>query len=72
MERHEILEAMGELKLYGMRASFDETAGKGLARRDRQPDPGRTHPPAGPLDQLPHRRSLSPLPIGRRFSATPK
>ena len=34
MERHEILDAMSELKLYGMRASFDETAGKGLARRD--------------------------------------
>ncbi len=34
MERHEILEAMGELKLCGMRASFDEIAGKGLARRD--------------------------------------
>src|ERR1700685_27845 len=34
MERHEILEAMTELKLYGMRASFDETAGKGLNRRD--------------------------------------
>ena len=34
MERHEILEAMGELKLYGMRASFDEIAGKGLNRRD--------------------------------------
>lgn len=34
MERHEIIEAMGELKLYGMRASFDEIAGKGLARRD--------------------------------------
>src|SRR3978361_599479 len=34
MERHEILEAMGELKLYGMRASFDEIAGKGLARRE--------------------------------------
>lgn len=34
MERHEILEAMNELKLYGMRASFDEIAGKGLARRD--------------------------------------
>jgi hypothetical protein len=34
MERHEILEAMGELKLHGMRASFDEIAGKGLARRD--------------------------------------
>ena len=33
-ERHEILEAMSELKLYGMRASFDEIAGKGLARRD--------------------------------------
>ena len=34
MERHEILEAMEELKLYGMRASFDEITGKGLARRD--------------------------------------
>jgi DNA replication protein DnaC len=34
MERHEILEAMSELKLHGMRASFDEIAGKGLARRN--------------------------------------
>jgi len=34
MERHEILEAMTELKLYGMRASFDEIAGKGLGRRE--------------------------------------
>jgi DNA replication protein DnaC/transposase len=34
MERHEILDAMSELKLYGMRASFDEIAGKGLTRRD--------------------------------------
>jgi DNA replication protein DnaC len=34
MERHEMLEAMSELKLYGMRASFDEIAAKGLARRD--------------------------------------
>jgi DNA replication protein DnaC len=34
MERHEILEAMSGLKLYGMRASFDEIAGKGLNRRD--------------------------------------
>jgi DNA replication protein DnaC len=34
MQRHEILDAMGELKLYGMRSSFDEIAGKGLARRD--------------------------------------
>jgi DNA replication protein DnaC len=34
MERHEILEAMDELKLHGMRASFDEIAGKGLVRRD--------------------------------------
>lgn len=34
MERHEILEAVSELKLYGMRASFDEIAGKNLARRD--------------------------------------
>jgi len=31
MERHEILEAMSELKLYGMRASFDEIAGKCLS-----------------------------------------
>ena len=30
MERHDILEAMSDLKLYGMRASFDEIAGKGL------------------------------------------
>ena len=34
MERQDILEAMSELKLYGMRASFDEIAGKGLVRRD--------------------------------------
>lgn len=34
MERHDILEAMSELKLHGMRASFDEIAGKGLVRRD--------------------------------------
>jgi len=34
MERHEILAAMSELKLHGMRASFDEIAGKGLTRRD--------------------------------------
>lgn len=34
MERHEILEVMSELKLHGMRASFDEIAGKGLNRRD--------------------------------------
>lgn len=34
MERHEIMEAMTELKLYGMRAGFDEITGKGLARRE--------------------------------------
>ena len=28
MERHEILDAMTELKLYGMRASFDDLAGR--------------------------------------------
>jgi len=33
MERHELLEAMDELKLYGMRASFDELAGKGSTKR---------------------------------------
>ena len=34
MERHQIIEAMTGLKLYGMRANFDEIAGKGLARRE--------------------------------------
>ena len=34
MERHEILEAISDLKLYGMRASCDEIAGKGLNRCD--------------------------------------
>jgi len=34
MERHEIIDAMTELKLFGMRASFDEITGKGLNRRD--------------------------------------
>ena len=34
MERHQLIEAMTSLKLYGMRASFDEIAGKGLTRRD--------------------------------------
>ena len=34
MERHQIIEAMTGLKLYGMRASFDEIAGKGLVRRE--------------------------------------
>jgi hypothetical protein len=61
MERHEILEAMGELKLYGMRASFDEVEGQGPhpARRalpaHRQPHSRRAHPPTGALDQLSHR-----------------
>ena len=50
MERHEILEAMAELKLHGMRASFDGIAGRGLTRRDELYPPiasliraGRTH-----------------------------
>jgi hypothetical protein len=34
MERQDILAALAELKLHGMRASFDEIAGKGLSRRD--------------------------------------
>ena len=34
MERHDLLEAMDDLKLHGMRASFDEITGKGLQRRD--------------------------------------
>jgi hypothetical protein len=50
MERHEILEAMTELKLYGMRASFDEIAPKQRAwlhtyrsRLPRQPGRERHH-----------------------------
>src|ERR1700734_3368815 len=34
MERQDILAAMTELKLLGMRAAFDEILGKGMARRD--------------------------------------
>ncbi|WP_329603621.1 ATP-binding protein, partial [Acidiphilium iwatense] len=34
MERQDIIAGLAELKLHGMRASFDEIAGKGLARRD--------------------------------------
>lgn len=34
MERDQLIDAMTSLKLYGMRASFDEIAGKGLNRRE--------------------------------------
>jgi DNA replication protein DnaC len=34
MERQQLIEAMSNLKLYGMRANFDEIAGKGLIRRE--------------------------------------
>jgi DNA replication protein DnaC len=34
MERQDIITALEDLKLHGMRASFDEITGKGLARRD--------------------------------------
>ena len=54
MERHQIVDAMtGEL--YGMRASFDEIAGKGLARRDE------LYPLLGSLirAELAHRQSRS-------------
>jgi DNA replication protein DnaC len=34
MERQDLMDAMSDLKLFGMRASFDEITGKGLARRD--------------------------------------
>ena len=33
MERHEIIEMMGELKLAGMRAAFDEVVTNGLKRQ---------------------------------------
>ena len=55
MERHQIIDAMTGLKLYGMRASFDEIAGKGLARRDE------LYPLLGSLirAELAHRQSRS-------------
>jgi len=34
MDRQQLIEAMTYLKLYGMRANFDEIAGKGLIRRE--------------------------------------
>ena len=72
MERHEILEAMSELKLYGMRASFDEVAGKGLACRDEIYPliaslirAERTDRQARSI-RLPHRRSQVPSSQGYR------
>jgi DNA replication protein DnaC len=55
MERHQIIDAMTGLNLYGMRASFDEIAGKGLARRDE------LYPLLGSLirTELAHRQSRS-------------
>jgi DNA replication protein DnaC len=55
MERHQIIDAMTGLNLYGMRASFDEIAGKGLARRDE------LYPLLGSLirAELAHRQSRS-------------
>ena len=73
MERHEILEAMSELKLYGMRASAsDEIAGKGLVRRDEiypliaSLIRAGAHPSAGSLDQLSHQRRQVPGAQGPR------
>ena len=37
MERHEILEAMSELKLYGMRASYDEVMAAAIKRQHEPP-----------------------------------
>ncbi len=34
MERHDLSATMEDLKLHGMRASFDEITGKGFQRRD--------------------------------------
>jgi DNA replication protein DnaC len=55
MERHQIIDAMTALKLFGMRASFDEIAGKGLVRRDE------LYPLLGGLirAELAHRQSRS-------------
>ncbi|CAH1669362.1 hypothetical protein BOSEA31B_13410 [Hyphomicrobiales bacterium] len=59
MERHQLIEAMTSLKLYDMRASFDEIAGKGLTpRRDLspagEPDPRGADPSPAAFNQLSH------------------
>ncbi len=55
MERHQIIDAMTGLKLYGLRANFGEIAGKGLARREE------LYPLLGSLirAELAHRQSRS-------------
>ena len=69
MERHEILEAMSELKLYGMRASFDEIAGKGLARRDKalsaRRQPGRAGAAHRQARSISYRIVGAKLPVSR-------
>jgi len=73
MERHEILEAMSEhLSYTACGTSFDEIAGKGLARRDElypliaSLDPRRAHPPAGRSISYRNRRREVPGPQGHR------
>ena len=59
MERSEILTTMAELKLYGMKAAFDEIIGTAVKRqhepkRDRRrPADGGDHREAGALHPLP-------------------
>ena len=65
MERHEILEAMGELTprhARQLRPESPERALPGAMNSTHSSSIRRTHPPAGPLDQLPHRRSQVPGP----------
>ena len=47
MERHEILEMMGELKLAGMRAAFDEVLANGVIPAALLDDP--SVPPGAPF-----------------------
>ncbi len=41
MERSQILEAMGELKLYGMRGAYDEIVATAVKRLARAPEGSR-------------------------------
>ena len=67
MERTEVLELMGELKLYGMRAAYDEVMSTGIKRQHEPPRivgdllKRRDRREAGALDQVPadHRQAAA-------------
>ncbi len=57
MERTEVLDMMGELKLYGMKAAYDETLATALRATDFTPSGERKQPRSRPSSgRRPHRR----------------